>query len=202
VRGAEVHTLYKMSEQDDICFDIGFIPAAWSYVALGHIHKPQSINDCEHIRYPGPLDRLNFGEITDERGVILVEIGPHGRVGSPQWLPLDASPMYDVEVRDPALIEAGLNDYPDRATALVRMTIHGTGGRSRAEFQQWALKLFPGVLDYRWVQANAEPGGERPSAKADYRETVREHLARELAGDPDAADVLALAETYLAQDAA
>ena len=41
----------------------------------------------------GPLDRLDFGEREDDRGVWLVDVGPTGLHAEPQWLPLEPTPM-------------------------------------------------------------------------------------------------------------
>jgi hypothetical protein len=63
-------------------------------------------------------------------------------------------------------------------------------------------KLFPMLLDVKWLRPEPEPGvTAMPEAKADYRETVRDYLKKQLENDADAAELLALAETYLASEA-
>jgi len=46
------------------------------YVALGHIHKPQNLNEGEHppIIYPGSIERLDFGEAGDDKFYILANV--------------------------------------------------------------------------------------------------------------------------------
>ncbi len=46
------------------------------YVALGHIHKPQNLNEGQHppVIYPGSIERVDFGEAADEKFFILAEI--------------------------------------------------------------------------------------------------------------------------------
>jgi exonuclease SbcD len=199
VRGTEAHPLYKLSERDDICFDSGFIPHHWAYVALGHIHKAQTLGGANHIRYCGPLDRLDFGERTDDRGAILAEIGPAGLTGEPRWLPLEPTTMLDLTLDDPAKLDELAAAHPERETALVRMTIRETTGKSRPELQRLATKHFPNLVDIHWIVPEREKStGGCPKARADYRETVREYLKEKLASDKDAAAVLALAETFLA----
>lgn len=53
------------------------------YVALGHIHKHQSLNGDSHppIIYPGSIERINFGEIADEKGFVLASI----QKGKTEW---------------------------------------------------------------------------------------------------------------------
>lgn len=49
---------------------------AWDYVALGHIHKHQDLNRGQQppIVYAGSPDRIDFGERTEKKGFVLVEL--------------------------------------------------------------------------------------------------------------------------------
>jgi exonuclease SbcD len=51
--------------------------ARLDYVALGHIHKPQDLNDKEHppVVYPGSIERVDFGEAKDDKFFIIAEVG-------------------------------------------------------------------------------------------------------------------------------
>lgn len=46
------------------------------YVALGHIHKPQNLNEGEHppVIYPGSIERIDFGEAEDDKYYLIAEI--------------------------------------------------------------------------------------------------------------------------------
>jgi exonuclease SbcD len=47
------------------------------YVALGHIHKPQNLNEGGHppVIYPGSIERVDFGEAADKKYFILANVG-------------------------------------------------------------------------------------------------------------------------------
>ena len=47
----------------------GFPPA--DYIALGHIHRPQKVAGCEHIRYSGSPIPLSFDEINTQKQVLI-----------------------------------------------------------------------------------------------------------------------------------
>jgi len=46
------------------------------YVALGHIHKFQDLNEGAHppVIYPGSIERVDFGETEDDKGFIIASI--------------------------------------------------------------------------------------------------------------------------------
>ena len=48
-------------------------PAAFDYVALGHLHRPQVVGGRQHIRYSGSPVPLSFTEADDRQQVLLLE---------------------------------------------------------------------------------------------------------------------------------
>jgi len=46
------------------------------YVALGHIHKPQNLNENAHppVIYPGSIERVDFGEVDDDKFFIVANV--------------------------------------------------------------------------------------------------------------------------------
>ena len=52
------------------------------YVALGHIHKHQILNDNPKIVYPGSLERVDFGEEKDVKGFCSLVLDPNQESGN------------------------------------------------------------------------------------------------------------------------
>ena len=67
VRDLYVGSLGKISAD---MFDDGF-----DYVALGHLHVPQRVGGCEHIRYSGSPIAMGFGEAKQQKQVLLIQFG-------------------------------------------------------------------------------------------------------------------------------
>src|SRR6266511_2018979 len=46
------------------------------YVAMGHIHKPQDVNEGNHppVIYPGSIERVDFGEAMDDKFFVIADI--------------------------------------------------------------------------------------------------------------------------------
>ena len=47
----------------------------FDYVALGHLHVPQRVGGCEHIRYSGSPIAMGFGEARQQKQVLLIQFG-------------------------------------------------------------------------------------------------------------------------------
>lgn len=58
-------------------FPTSAFPAV-DYLALGHIHRPQKVGGHEHIRYSGSPIALSFDEATQQKEVLLVDLGEAG----------------------------------------------------------------------------------------------------------------------------
>ncbi|MEK7352974.1 MAG: exonuclease SbcCD subunit D, partial [Chloroflexota bacterium] len=56
---------------------------AFDYIALGHIHKRQVLNEHPPVVYAGSLERVDFGEEADEKGFYVVDIETDKQTGKP-----------------------------------------------------------------------------------------------------------------------
>jgi DNA repair protein SbcD/Mre11 len=100
------------------------------YVALGHIHKPQNLNENAHppVIYPGSIERVDFGEAADDKFYILAEVGK-GKTQA-EWRKLDGvRPFVDRYVCLEApehVTERLIQILPEKerlAGAIVRLTV-------------------------------------------------------------------------------
>ncbi len=82
----------------------------WTYVALGDIHKGQTINDNPLSVYPGSIERVTFGERAERKSFIMVEFSNRGPFSSSSVVrvPIPTRPMFRVTQE-----ELGKNDYPE-----------------------------------------------------------------------------------------
>jgi exonuclease SbcD len=61
----------------DLTLSGGFVrDPRLDYVALGHIHKPQNLNENLHppVIYPGSIERVDFGEAAEDRFFVIAEV--------------------------------------------------------------------------------------------------------------------------------
>ena len=60
-----------------------------SYVAMGHIHKPQDVNEGYQppVVYPGSIERVDFGEAKEDRYFVIADV-EKGRDTEVEWIQL------------------------------------------------------------------------------------------------------------------
>lgn len=202
VRGQQVHSLYRVSESEDVVFDLGDLPLEWAYIACGHIHRPQLIQGNPHAQYAGSIERLDFAEANDEKHVLLLDMGPTGLRGEPVPLGLNATPLYRVEISDASQLEHLAERYPEHERAIVDYHVTYKPGETNPEaIRQQLDAIFP-----RWCRRKVEAegadlelgAGVSPLQPDNVPATVRSYLEDSLTAHPDRADLLALAEKMLA----
>jgi exonuclease SbcD len=204
--GAELCNGQRIGE-DGIVVAAHELPAHVAYVALGDIHRPQTLMGLSHVRYSGSIDRMDLGETDEEKGVIMVDIGPGGRQGEPLWVPLrQTTPIYQVVIEDAARDFDGMPErYPDRRLALVKVLIRYRPGHDdlNAALAK-ADRIFPRCYAREWHEIGAaSENGTGPVHRGPARsfaDTVGDYLRHELKDNPDRDELLALAEALLAEE--
>jgi exonuclease SbcD len=186
VRGAELPTLFRISEQEDVVFSEADLPTGFAYIALGHIHRAQYLGGQKHVRYSGSIERMDLGEKDDFKGVVLFDIGAEGLQGEPAVLPLDTTPIYEIEIHSPQDEIPGLKErYPEAQNELVRIKCNYTAGLdNREEILRELSDIFPRWYDREIIERNALDkitlvSGASGPAKS-FEQTVRDYLQQEL----------------------
>lgn len=104
--------------------------ARLDYVALGHVHKPQNLNENAHppVIYPGSIERVDFGEAMDEKYFVLARVERGS--AEVEWRKLDhIRPFIDsfLRITNPedvtAQLRAVLPDAEKIDGAIVRLTV-------------------------------------------------------------------------------
>jgi exonuclease SbcD len=206
VQGASLPGGYVVTENDGVVCPPEDLGEGWAYVALGDIHKPQSIGGRPHVRYSGSIERLNFDEREDDKGVILLDIGPEGLRGTPIWRPLESTPFLDVVITDPSTELDDLETrYPEAARALARCRVTYTAGvHDRDAIHRQIDKVFPRCYSREIVEAGRQavgsadaPDGGAP--RREFRDTVIDFLKPRLEDHPHSAAVLNLADELIGE---
>ena len=100
------------------------------YVALGHIHKPQDVNQGAHppVIYPGSIERVDFGEAADDRFFIVADV-TRGKT-KVEWRKLsgarrfiDRRTVLSSAERVMETLKDALPDQKDMEGAIVRLVV-------------------------------------------------------------------------------
>ena len=105
---------------------------AFDYVALGHIHKHQTLIASPPVVYPGSLQRVDFSEEDDRKGFCVVDIDPAAPRGDRtrwQHVPVDARRFVTIDVNvpvdaeDPTALVTRRIEQVDVNDAIVRVHV-------------------------------------------------------------------------------
>ncbi len=100
------------------------------YVALGHIHKSQNVNEGGHppVIYPGSIERVDFGEAADDRFFVIADV-ERGKTDV-HWIKLeDARRFIDLRVilqADQDVMGTLMDALPNLRTidgAIIKLTV-------------------------------------------------------------------------------
>lgn len=177
-------------------------PSSINYLALGHLHVPQTVGNNEHIRYSGSPIPMGYGEAGQEKKVLLVEFGGRAAAIRERAVPCFQRLVRIVGALDD--IRAGLEELKmagSRAWLEIEYTGKDIGGSLRATLEE-ALAgsameirriknrpvmdrvisriaadetlddLDPGDVFARRLEASAVPDDERAGLRASYEEII------------------------------
>jgi exonuclease SbcD len=102
------------------------IPEGVDYVALGHVHKHQAVRTDPPMIYPGSIERIDFGEINETKGYVMVEFA--GKKANWTFHPLPARRFVHIQVDarksgDPMELVHAQIERTDVKEAVVRVSV-------------------------------------------------------------------------------
>ncbi len=103
---------------------------AFNYTALGHIHKAQDLNKGNQppVIYPGSIERVDFGEIADDKYFVIAEI-EKGKPTTVEWRKLNGRKFCEryVKIENAELamaqILSALPSAEEMKDAMLRLTL-------------------------------------------------------------------------------
>jgi exonuclease SbcD len=102
----------------------------FDYVAMGHIHKPQNLNEGGHppVVYPGSIERVDFGEVADDKFFVIANV-TRG-LTSVEWIKLagtrpfiDRRTVLKSSENVTEALKAALPRPPEMSGAIVRLSV-------------------------------------------------------------------------------
>ena len=215
VRGAHSHSLFQVTESEDVVFDPSLIPREWAYGAYGHIHKPgPAVAGAEHIRYCGSPIALDAAERFDHKSCVLFELDANAMRGDIALLPLGGPRIVQLELdattESPETFLSRIAD--EHRDDLVHYTLKfNPQTHSFAALKNGIERALPGVYGFAVEEAGTEissgpisldganEDGASTALSGDARGNVREFLNRRLQLHADKDAILALAEEVMAE---
>ncbi len=169
------------------------LPAV-SYAAFGHIHRPQALGGPVAARYAGSPLQMDFGELGEEKSVVLVDARP-GRAAEVRTIPLTAGRALRRLDGTLAQLRAEAETVGD-ALCLVTARTETTTPDLAQQLAQWMPKA--SLLQVHEVSSaqrlealdpDTETEGEEPGFQALFRSFLAERGTRK-------ADAAAVAASF------
>lgn len=126
------------------------LPSNASYVALGHIHKPQQIEGPAPAYYAGSLLQMDFGEAGEEKSFVVIQASP-GRPARVSHVPYEGGlPLFDLR----ATLEELEKTADEHRTGWLRVTVPLT--ERDPDLNRKVRELLPNALVVRAELPEAE----------------------------------------------
>jgi exonuclease SbcD len=128
-------------------------PGSLSYVALGHLHRQQRVPASAPVWYSGSPLQLDFGEVADRKGVLLIDAEP-GKPASVEPVALESGTRL---VQISGTLEQVLAHASDLEGAYVKVLLDE---KARAGLNEEVRAAIPGAVDVVVVRPEDE---DRPA---------------------------------------
>lgn len=145
------------------------LPPEAQYIALGHIHKRQSIEGYPHAFYSGSLIQVDFGEAGEDKGFNLVTLEP-GMPASVDFIPIACQKPLKVVECDVADLEDKLEPHrhhPGYLKVIVNLQTPQVGLADKVR------KICPQTIHIEPRYPDVTPSGEQ-SVSGDMLDPVLE----------------------------
>jgi exonuclease SbcD len=102
-----------------------------NYVAMGHIHKPQDVNEGHQppVVYPGSIERVDFGEAKEDRYFVIADV-EKGKDTEVEWIELtgvrkfiDRRMVLDSNENVTDALKNALPNVKEMSEAIVRLVV-------------------------------------------------------------------------------
>jgi exonuclease SbcD len=128
-------------------------PGSLSYVALGHLHRQQRVPASAPVWYSGSPLQLDFGEVADRKGVLLIDAEP-GKPASVEPIALESGTRL---IQISGTLEQVLSHASDLEGAHVKVLLDE---KARAGLNEEVRAAIPGAVDVVVVRPEDE---DRPA---------------------------------------
>ncbi len=130
----------------------------FSYTALGHIHLFQDLNEGQQppVVYPGSIERVDYGEAKEKKGVVIAEVENHHTEYS--FRELHTRPMYNLkyEAKDAGTLQQDLLELlpsPEKAQdAMIRLSVTYPHEFESQINEHELRKQVEGALDFQLIR--------------------------------------------------
>ncbi|MBV0933671.1 exonuclease SbcCD subunit D C-terminal domain-containing protein [Marinobacterium weihaiense] len=117
-------------------------PESLDYVALGHLHVPQAVAGCEHIRYSGSPLPMGFGEAKQQKSLCLIDF--EGRTPYVQLLDIPRFQRLERIKGDQSALDRALDTLVAEDDSIWLEVLY-EGEQIAADLRQWLEQRVAGT---------------------------------------------------------
>jgi DNA repair protein SbcD/Mre11 len=163
----------------DYAIPASAFPGHLSYVALGHLHRQQKIPHSSSVWYSGSPLQLDFGEVDDQKGVLLVDAKP-GVPAKVTTVPLTAGRRL---ISVSGTLDQVLARSEEFGDAFVKVELDET---PRVGLADQVRQAIPNAVDVKLrIRAATRPQDYERRSTMTGTEAFHEYLVQNEAADPD-----------------